>query len=82
VNEVILRATFTAEADVTKAADIRQWTVRGVFEDDAATVEVGNQAVYIRTLPARACMLTPQGARELAAALGCAADNAEAKDPS
>lgn len=75
--------TVTAEAEVTKAAGIRQWCIRGTFEDDEATVEVGNRSVYLRTgnrddgCPA---MFRPDSARELARALIAAADKSEPRE--
>jgi hypothetical protein len=76
-----MRVTVTADAEVTKAADIRQWTLRGTFEDDEITVEVGNNAVYVRStgdpVSDLVCMLRPDSARELARCLNAAADKAE-----
>jgi hypothetical protein len=73
-------ATFEADAEVTKAADIGQWTIRGVFDDDEATVETGVNTVYLRTgATGTACMLRPEDARDLARCLNAAADKSETK---
>jgi len=85
--DLVMTVTATAEAEVTKAADIRQWRIYGVFEDDLATVEFGNNAVYVSTAAHiftgdrapemnTTCMLLPDNARELARALNAAADKA------
>lgn len=76
--DLVMTVTVTAEAEVTKAADIRQWTLGGVFEDDEATVEVGTNAVYLRTgKDGVACMLRPEDARDLARVLNDAATKSE-----
>lgn len=79
-DSITMQVTITAEAEVTKAADIRQWTINGVFEDDEATVEVGVNAVYLRTgADGVACMLRPEDARDIARCLVAAADKSEPK---
>lgn len=77
MSEIQLQVTITADAEVTKAADIRSWRISGVFEDDEATVQVGTGAVYVRTgsrAAGQVAMLRPDNARELARALIAAAD--------
>jgi hypothetical protein len=77
VSEIQLQVTITAEAEVTKAADLRAWRITGVFDDDEATVEAGRGSVYLRTGSRQAglvAMLRPDDARELARALNAAAD--------
>lgn len=83
MSTVLGTITATATADVVKAEGIRQWVIRGVFDDDEATVEVGNGAVYLRTGPRDEgvpAMFRPDSARELARALLAAADKATPKE--
>jgi len=76
--------TVKADAEVTKAAEIRSWRLTGVFgEDDEITVQAGRGAVYVRTGPGSTgvvSMFRPEIARELARALIAAADKSEPKE--
>lgn len=81
--DLVMTVTVNAEAEVTKAADLSHWVIRGTFEDDEATVETGTGAVYIRTgnsTKGVPTMFRPEIARELARALIAAADKAEPVD--